>query len=305
MDKFRRMEIFVAVVETGQLTRAAKSLHLSKSAVSYALSDLEKYLGSQLLMRNTRSWQLTDAGKIYFEQCKKILADIEAMEDYTRQETQKLSGLIRVSSPDTFGSYTLAPILSKFMDMHPAIIIEMNLSERFVDIIEERVDVAFRTGHMSDSSLVTQTLGSAQTGIFASPRYLEQHGIPQTHVDLKNHKCITYTRSPKWKFSKEGRNYSFTPRNHLLTDSGENMREFCIRGQGLANMPSMLAEFALKKSRLAPVLTDYEYIKMPIQALRASGNRAPIRVIKLLEFVAAEFRAKKRDIAEFERVEAE
>lgn len=303
MDKFRRMEIFVAIVETGQLTRAAKALHLSKSAVSYALTDLETYLGTELLVRNTRSWQLTDAGKIYFEQCKKIMADIEAMEDYTRQETQKLSGLIRISAPDTFGSYTLAPILAKFMEMHPDIIIDMNLSERFVDIIEERVDLAFRTGHMTDSSLVAQTLGSAKMGIFASPRYLGKYGTPKTHLDLKKHKCITYTRSPKWKLSKGGRNYSFTPRNHLLTDSGENMREFCIRGQGIANMPSMLAEFAIKKGRLVPILQDYDYVKMPVQALRATGNRAPIRVIKLLEFVASEFRAKKRDIAEFKVVE--
>ena len=115
---------------TSQLTRAAKDLRISKSAVSHALSDLEQYLNLQLLNRDSRSWKLTDAGEVYYKQCIKILTDIEHMEDTVRGDTHNLSGLIRLSAPNTFGCYTMVPILSKFMDIYPDIVIDFKLTER-------------------------------------------------------------------------------------------------------------------------------------------------------------------------------
>ena len=300
MDRFRRMQIFVAVVEARQLTRAADVLHISKSAVSHALSDLENYLGLKLLSRSNKSWRLTDAGETYYNQCKKIIADVEMMEDRARLSSQSLSGLVRISAPDTFGSYTLVPVLAKFMELHPDIVIELNLTERHVDLIEERVDIAFRTGYLkNEGGLEVHEIGEAQTMIYASPAYIEKYGTPTSHTDLKKHKSIVYTRSPEWRMSKNGRTYAFVPKGHILTDSGETMREFCIRGQGLAFMPSMLAEFALRKKRLVQLLTDYDYSKMLVQAVRVRGKQAPLRVIKLLEFVIDELSHRPRDIAEF------
>lgn len=299
MDRFRRMEIFIAVVEAGQLTRAAQILHVSKSAVSHALADLEKYLELQLFKRSNRSWQLTDAGSIYYKQCKKILSDVQSMEDAARGDRHNLSGKIRLSAPDTFASYTLVPVIAKFMEMHPDIIIEISLTERFVDLHEERMDIAFRTGQINDSSLFTETIGEAATMVCVSPAYLEKYGAPETHLDIKNHRSIEYTRSPKWRLKKENRWYEFTPKSHFLTDSGETMREACIRGQGLAIMPSMLAEFAIKKGRLVQVLKSYECGTMPVSALRLGNNRAPARVKKLLDFIVAELRSRPRDISEF------
>lgn len=299
MGRLRRMEIFVAVVEAGQLTRASEVLHLSKSAVSHALTELEKYLDLQLLNRNNRSWQLTDAGSIYYAHCKKILSDVQIMEDKARSDSHNLSGHIRLSAPDTFGSYTLTPVLAKFMDKHPNIVIELNLTERYVDLVEERVDIAFRTGHMEDSTLVAQTIGEASMMVCASPAYLEKYGEPETHQDLKKHRCIQYTRSPKWRLKKGSRWYEFTPKNHLFIDSGECVREFSIRGQGIAFMPSMLADFAVKKGRLVQILKSYECGPMPVNALRLGDNRAPTRVLTLLEFIVDELRSRPRDIAEF------
>ena len=299
MNKFRRMEIFVAVVEAGQLTRASEILYLSKSAVSHALNNLEDYLNLKLLNRTSRSWQLTEAGQTYYSQCKKIIADIELMEDGVRLENQNLSGLIRISAPDTFGSYTLAPILSKFMDIHPNIVIDLNLTDRFVDLIEERVDLAFRTGDITDQNLEVHRLGEARMMICASPKYLEKYGEPTTYAGLKNHRCIRYTRSPVWRLSKEGRQYEFTPKDHLLTDSGESMREFCVRGQGIACFPSSLGEFAVKKGRLVEILTNYDLGAMPVQVIRLKKSHTPLRVLRLFEFIEEEFGTRKRDIAEF------
>lgn len=301
MDKFRRMGIFVAVVEAGQLTRAAKDMRLSKSAVSHALSDLEAYLDLKLLNRDARSWQLTDAGSIYYRKCKEILADVEEMEDNVRADNQNLSGLIRLSATDTFGNYILSPVISKFMKLHPKIMIDFTLTDRFVDLIEERVDIAIRTGPTTDNSLVARHIGETKTMIYASPDYLKTYGAPKTHLDIKKHKCLTYTRSPKWRLSQEGRQYEFIPKAHLSTDSGESLREFCIRGLGLAFMPVMLAEFAVRKGRLIEVLTDYDFLAMPVNVVRVGGNRVPTRVIKLLDFIVDELSSRPRDLAEFLR----
>ena len=299
MNKFRSMQIFVAVADARQLTRAAKTLHLSKSAVSHALTNLEEFLDLQLIKRDNRSWQLTDAGSIYYRQCKKILADVETMEDQTRQNRQTLSGLIRIATPDTFGSYTLTPVIAKFMELHPDISVDMKLTERNIDIIEERVDLAFKTGEVNESRLSVQIIGEAAVSIHASPDYIEKYGTPTSHTDLKNHKCIRYTRSPTWTLKKEGRTYEFVPPPYIMTDSGENMREFCIRGQGLAIMPTSLAEFAVKRGRLTRVLTDYEFKPMSVKAIMVRDNRAPTRVSKLLEFIVSELQTRDKDIAQF------
>lgn len=299
MDRFRRMQIFVTVVEAGQITKAADILNVSKSAVSHALKDLETYLGLQLLIRSNKSWQVSDVGKNYYENCKRILDDIEDIETTARDENQNLSGLIRISASNTFGPYTLAPVIAKFMELHPGIVIEMSLADRFIDLVEERVDIAFRTGNLENRHLEVLTIGQAETFIYASPNYIKEYGEPHSHNDLKNHKCIQYTRSPLWQMSKDGRSYDFMPHGPIFADNGELMREFCIRGQGLAMMPTMLAEFALTKGRLVKVLPQYDYTPMLIQGLRISGNRAPTRVIKLLDFVVEELRNRERDIAEF------
>lgn len=298
MDRLRRMEIFVTIVEAGQFTRAAQSLSLSKSSVSHALSDLEQYLDLQLIRRNNRSWQITDAGKSYYEKCKIILSDVAAMEDSARQESQVLSGYIRLSAPDTFGSYTLTPILAKFMEQHPNIVIEINLTERIVDLIEERVDIAFRAGAMKDSSLVARLLGEAEMVICASPSYLQKYGTPESHLDLKNHKCLRYSRSPNWTLMKGQKRFNFMPKDHVVTNSGETLREFAIRGQGIGYMPTMLAYRALKKGELVQTLTDYKGAALPVYAVRTGDDRVPTRVVKLLDFIIEELKNRQRDIAE-------
>jgi DNA-binding transcriptional LysR family regulator len=292
------MEIFVRVVEAGQLTRAAQALSLSKSSVSHALNDLETYLGLQLIRRNNRSWQITDAGQSYYEKCKSILADVAEMEDRARQASQVLSGHIRLSAPDTFGSYTLTPIIAKFMELHPNVVIEMNLTERMVDLIEERVDIAFRAGVLKDSSLVARLLGEAEMVVCASPSYLQKYGAPETHLDLKNHKCLRYSRSPNWTLFKGQKRFNFMPKDHVVTNSGEVLREFAIRGQGICYIPTMLVSHALKKGRLIQTLKAYKGAALPVYAVRTGDDRVPTRVLALLEFVAEELKGRQRDIAE-------
>ena len=301
MDKFRRMEILVAVVEAGQLTRAAKELHLSKAAVSHSLNSLEEYLDIQLLTRNNRIWQLTEAGSTYYHKSKKILADIETIEDNAQKGSQNLSGLIRISSPGTFGSYVLPPIISKFMEIHPNILIELNLMDVLGDLLEQRVDIAFRAPSLKENNtnnnkLERYIIGDTEMVICASPEYLRIHGTPKSHLDIKKHKCIMYPRTPVWRLSKNGRRFEYTPTGCLTTDNAETMREFCIHGQGVAFMSSTLAEAAIKKRKLVPILQDYETGTVHIEAIRIKDKYAPARVVQLLHFILNELRVESNEL---------
>jgi len=285
MDRFRRMEIFVAVVEAGQMTRAAETLHLSKSAVSHGLADLEKYLDLQLISRNNRSLQLTQAGQNYYEHCKRILADVENVEDQVRSEDKGVSGNIRITSPDTFGSYLLTPIFAQFMEENPGITLDLNLTERQVDLIEDGYDVAFRIMREEDKQHISRKLSSVRMVTCASPDYLKAVNLPlETHRDLKHHNCLIYARSPTWRFVKDGRHIDFMPEGSVSTNSGENLRQFAIAGQGIIHLPFFLAYHALKKGRLVPVLKDYEGQRLDGYIVRPSHRHCPARVHKLIEF---------------------
>jgi DNA-binding transcriptional LysR family regulator len=278
------MEIFVGVVEAGQITRAAEVLKLSKSAVSHGLSDLEKYLGLQLLSRNNRALQLTEAGQSYYEDCKRILSDVGAAEDQVRQTENQVSGNIRLTAPDSFGSYLLTPIFAAFMEENPGITLDLNLTERQVDLVEEGYDLAFRISPAHDEKHITQKLSSVHMVTCASPAYLKQHGSPATIKDLKHHNCLLYVRSPVWHLVKDGRVHEFMPEGNIRTNSGENLRQFAVAGVGIIHLPYFLAYHALAKGRLVEVLPDYQSRRLDGYIVRPAHKHCPARVHSLMEY---------------------
>ncbi|WP_051279884.1 LysR family transcriptional regulator [Hellea balneolensis] len=285
MDRFRRMEIFVAVVETGQITRASEKLHLSKSAVSHGLSDLERYLGVQLLSRNPRALQLTGAGQSYYDHCKRILADVETVEEGLRGDEKKVSGHIRITAPDTFGSYLLTPIFSQFMDENPDITLDLHLTERSIDLVEEGFDLAFRIKPTEDRQHKWTKLSSVRMVACASPSYLKEANKPLNDLkDLKYHNCLIYTRSPTWHFVKNGKAYEFTPEGRITTNSGENLRQFALAGQGIIYLPYFLAYYAISKKQLVTVLNDYEGRNLDGYIVRPAHLHCPARVQSLIDF---------------------
>ena len=301
MDRFRRMEIFVAVVETGQITRASEKLHLSKSAVSQGLSDLERYLGVQLLSRNPRAMQLTEAGQGYYDHCKRILADVETVEDDLRGEEKQVSGHIRITAPDTFGSYLLTPIFTQFIEENPSITLDLHLTERSIDLVEEGFDLAFRIKSSDDRQHEWTKLSSVRMVTCASPEYLKKSGKPlRDHRDLKHHNCLKYTRSPSWKFSKDGRNFEFMPEGNVTTNSGENLRQFAIAGHGIIYIPYFLAYHALAKKRLVMVLSDYEGQKLDGYIVRPGHRHCPARVQSLIDFTVDRTNSMQAFLTNFE-----
>lgn len=288
MDRLRRMEIFNAVVEAGQFSRAATTLNLSKSAVSHAINDLEKFLGLQLLIRSNRSLQLTDEGKTYYEQSVRILSDITELENKTRDSDRAVSGRIRISAPLTFTSNNLSPIISTFMDANPAVTVELVLTERYIDLIEEGIDFAVRIGNLVDSRFVAHKISDLSHKICASPAFCDRHPNLSHLNALKSVNCLRFTGTPIWRLTKNGRRYNFTPKGTLISNNGEALRAFAIAGQGVAFLPTFLADPAIRDGHLKHILTDYKSKSLPMSIIRPPGRHFPLRVRRLIDIITKE-----------------
>ena len=288
MARLRRMKIFVTLVESGQFTRAAQQLSISKSTVSQAISDLEAYLGLQLIKRNGRSFQLTEAGQLYYEEALKVLADISDLEDRVRGTSLGMSGQIRITAPDTYGTNVVTPLIVKFMNLYPDVSIEIILTERQTDLVAEGIDLAFRIGPMKDSGLLARKIGSTYLMLCAAPSYLEKYGVPEQLSDLKEHSCLVYSRSPSWVLEEEGRVESFRPKGRVKTTNGENLRDFAVAGLGIACMPELIASDALKRGELVHVMEDIKGANLDIHIVRSPDRHSPARIRGFVDFVLSE-----------------
>ena len=293
MDRLRRMEIFVAVADSGQFTRAAENLSLSKSAVSHAINHLEDYLGVQLIVRDNRNFELTDAGREYLDQCKRVLSDIEEIEDITRNIDHAISGRIRITAPITFGTHILTGPLCKFMEMNPKIDVVLDLTDRFVDLVQERWDIAIRIADLPDSSMIAKRLTTITMHLCASPKFIEEHPISTLH-DLRNLNCLMYTGAPSWRVIKDEKELSFSAKGRIESGSGEALKQFAIAGAGIAYLPSFIVQHDIEKSRLRRVLDDFEGKSYGVYALMPPNRHRPLRIRRLLSFLVETFQESLR-----------
>ena len=196
MDKFEDLQAFVAVVEAGSFTGAAERLGAAKSAVSRRVSALEERLGVQLLRRTTRTQNLTETGRSFYEHSARILADLEEAESAVQQEHGELRGTLRVALPLSFGVRHMCKPIASFSRLHPKIRFDLDLNDRRIDLVEEGMDLAIRIGHLPDSSLIARRLFDVRSVVCASPHYLSVHGEPQSPEDLAEHDCLVYSNLP-------------------------------------------------------------------------------------------------------------
>ena len=196
MDRMDTMSLFVAAIDTGSLSGAARISGVSLSSVSRHLSALEERVGTRLLVRTTRTLALTEAGQRYHDTAKRILTEIDEVEAGLHTDAETPVGRLQVAGPTLFGRYFMLPLLAKFAVMHPKIVMDVKLLDRQLNLIEEGIDVAVRIGSMVDSSLIIRKLGALRQIICAAPAYLEQRGTPRTLADLSSHDCLVYSRRP-------------------------------------------------------------------------------------------------------------
>lgn len=260
MSRLSELEIFVKVVELESFSGAARELMLSKSQVSKQISRLEDRLGARLMHRTTRRMSLTDVGRVFYQRCVHILADLEEAELSIGKLQSEPRGTLRISVPMSFGVMYLAPALSDFMSAFPDLQVDLNFSDRQIDIVDEGYDMAIRIGALADSSLIARKLAPVQLFLCGSPRYLECIGSPSHPSDLKKHNCLRYryfSTGSAWSFYSGQGKESVKVEGSLQTNNGDALREAALHHIGLCILPDFLVFEDLKAGRLVRVMEDW------------------------------------------------
>jgi LysR family transcriptional regulator, transcriptional activator for dmlA len=283
------MAVFVAIVDSGSLAGAAVRTGLTPSAVSKLLSRLERRFGSPLVRRTTRRMTVTDAGQMFYERSQRILDDLRAVEQEMASKNSEPRGLVRVSASLLLGQARVLPILLAFLKKTPLLSMELELSDRIVDLVAERVDVAIRVTGEPPPSFVARRVGTVKRVLCASPAYLRAGPVLRTPADLGAHNCLlltTATRSESWRFGPRGRG----TRQETVRVSGAfrvsntlALHEGALAGLGIAELPSFLVEADLKACRLVSVLADFETRSSDVFVVYAAGRLLPTRVRTLVE----------------------
>jgi DNA-binding transcriptional LysR family regulator len=286
MDRLQAMRVFTTVVDTGSFARAAEQLHLSATAASRHVAELEKHLGAQLLQRSTRRINLTEIGANYYDRCRSILADVEEAEAQAATSESQPRGMLRISLPTSFGLQYIAPAIPEFCKRYPDLQLELSFSDRIVDLIEEGIDMAVRITGDLKTNLVARRLAEVQLVCCASPAYLEQYGTPQHPEDLRHHNCLTYSYSASiniWKFERDGREYHIPVKGRIGTNSGEMSRLAAVNGLGIDMLPTFMICEELRSGKLVPILQDYPMPPIHVYAVYLPGARRAARIKAMVE----------------------
>ncbi len=259
-DRLTGIEVFARAVALGSLSSAAREMGMSPAMAAKHLNALEARLGVALVNRTTRRLALTEAGETYLYKAEAFLADLRDAEAEASARTQAVEGLLRVSAPAAFGALHLGEIIAGFHRLHPVVTVELGLNDRYVDLIEERWDMAIRIGKLADSSLVARKLAHVRANICASPAYLAAHGTPRTPADLAAHDCLGYTLSSligssHWGFGADGR-IRQPVSGSLHANNGEILVQAALAGQGLVYGPRFLTAKAIASGALVEVTLD-------------------------------------------------
>lgn len=297
LDDLASLAVFVRVAEARSFTAAARALGTTTSAVSKRIAGLEDRLGVRLMHRTTRRLSLSEAGAALLARAERVLADLESLEVSITGLGTTPRGLLRVSGPLGFGESYLVPLLPAFFAQYPEIRVELELSDRFVDLVAERYDLAVRIGRLGDSSLVAKRLGPSRLVACAAPAYLARRGTPRTPEDLAEHECISSTlvdHRREWHFRGPEGERTAAVSGSFRANHGGAMRAAAVAGVGLAVLPTFLIEDELAEGSLVTVLDDYELPAIDIYAVHPPGPHVPPKVRAFIDFMAAQLCGRTR-----------
>ena len=278
---------FVAVAETNSFTGAANKLKTSVAQISRRVSALEQRLAVKLLHRTTRKVSLSEAGQLYYQQCKHLLEGLELAELAVTQMQAEPKGILRVTAPVTYGEMNLAPLLHQFLERHPQVNLDLILTNQRLDLIEKGVDVAIRLGRLQDSSMIAKRLSSRQMYVCASPNYLERFGEPHTLSELGRHQCLVGSVD-YWHCKEQNREKSLRVSGRIKCNSGFALVDAAKRGLGLVQLPDYYVQEALDCGELVEVLSDYRDDREGIWALYPPSHKLSPKVRLLIDFLAKE-----------------
>ena len=289
MDMLANVTAFVQVVESGSFTAAAEAFGTAKSKVSKQISQLENHLKTRLLQRTTRRLQLTEAGRLYHAHALRILEAVRSGELAVAACQDMPHGRLRISLPRGLRDTRFLDLLPRYMALYPNVVPEISVTGRFVNLLEDNVDLAVRIGHLSDSSLVARRLGGTAPRIVATPGYWQQHGRPTQPDDLLDHHCLIYTERPepnRWQFrGQEGQAFGVHVKARLAADDGALLHRCAIAGLGVMQVPEVIVQEDLDGGRLEVVLQEYEQPEMGIYAVYPSAQHLSINVRSFVDFL--------------------
>ncbi|MHB9837140.1 LysR family transcriptional regulator [Paraburkholderia terrae] len=295
MDRLQAMTTFVTVVETEGFASAARKLKISPSVISRLINELEAHLGVRLLNRTTRIVRMTDAGEKFIEDCRSILAKVEAAELAAVSAHSTPRGQLTVTAPVVFGRTHVTPIVQEYLTRYPAVTVSCWFLDRTVNLVDEGVDVAIRIGELPNSSLQAVAIGKVRSVLCASPAYLEAHGEPQRPSDLMSHVAIQSTpstSSPEWRFRVDGKPVVVPIQPRLITTTNDSAMTAAMSGLGIVCLLSCQISSELAEGRLRIVLPEYELATLPVHVLHREGRRANRKVRAFLDLAIETFRAK-------------
>jgi DNA-binding transcriptional LysR family regulator len=293
VDKFQEMASFVAVVEAGSFVGAADAIGMSKAAVSRHVAELEQRLGARLLQRTTRRLSLTDDGQLFFARAKEMLAAVDEAESEISSRSGEPSGMLRVNAPLTFGVLHLAPLWGRFAQLYPTVALDIELSDRVVDLVEEGYDLAVRITNLANSQLVSRQLATTRMVACASPQYLAQHGTPAHPDDLAQHAVISYSyfaARDEWTFTAaDGTQVVVRTHARIHANNGDTCRAAALDHHGVILQPDFLVADDLRRGNLVELLPTWRTLTLGIHAVYPSRKHLPIKTRRLVDFLVETF----------------
>ena len=293
MDKFLEMQVFAAVVDAGSFVGASDALEMSKPAVSRYVAELESRLGVRLLNRTTRKLSLTEEGDVFYARCKALLDNVEEAEAEITARKGEAAGLLKVTAPQTFGLLYLAPLWAPFMARHPKVRVDVMLSDRVTDLVEEGFNLAVRIARLPSSSLVSRKLATTRMILCASPAYLKRRGQPKTPADLVNHEIASYSllsMGETWEFDGPDGHVVAPVSPRLRSNSGDTCRAVALAHGGIILQPSFLVGADIRSGTLVELMPEFRSIRLDMFAVYPSRKFVSPKVRLLIDFLVETFR---------------
>ena len=295
-DRLQELTVFVRAAEGGSFSRAGRELNLSQPSVSRIVSELERRLGVKLLLRSTRSVSLTDAGTVFLDRARAVLAEIEEAEDAARG-ADSLRGTIRLALPMMYGVREIIPRLPDFLAAHPLMRIEMTVRDELQNLVAEGVDIAIRLGTPADSAYGAKKLATLDRFLVAAPRYLADRGTPTRPADMAGHDCIIFPGGSgrgAWSFKKGNSVISVDVRGRIITNSAPGTLASALAGLGIAMASSVLCRDELEAGSLVRLLPGYALDSIDVHAIFPAGPKPSAKARALADYLAANICGRSR-----------
>lgn len=286
MDKLNAINLFCRVIETQSFTQAAQLEQISLAMASKLIAQLEEHLNVRLLHRTTRKITPTEAGLLYYQRCLPILNELKDAENSVSNITSTLQGKITISLPMDFGSRFVAPYLGQFMTTYPNIQLNIEFSDRRVDVVAEGYDLVLRIGALEDSSIVAKRIAHSELVLLASPEYLAKHGTPENLAQLTEHTCLIYENHQQWQFTDGDQKVKIKPNAHVISNNGYALLQMTKAEQGIVNLPLFLAKEEISAGKLVEILPQYKQHSIDISILYPHRRYLSPKVKVLIEFLA-------------------